>query len=744
MADITENPLNKFNTYSYHHFLIVSGSTASAQRLNDPQKFFEVISNNGDDQSVVLINPLTSNHTTIQEAEWNVVITPNINERTGANGQTIGEYTIVEPLGVEFMSDLNDALLKIKSKMDLAVFTLKTTFMGDAGVGTDQSGYAFINTVQPLHHVWTDLGLTFDESGGTYKVKFVSITDGAGVIKESRRVDMSVNLGGSDDATGVTIEDALKNVEKTFNDTNKKRHESYIQAYNQGGSTAPKQAMSQIVINVPTSLKKPEYIVTSKTSKAAGAGNQAPIVSMPSGTSTSDFIMEVLKYSEPLTKYCQQNDVQYRVRSSSEIKESGNEVKEIITFHIIEVNTKGGDRAEPGLVYDYIYTGKNLDVLSFNMHIAQGIAFFSHMSINVGVSKDEPDEKPAGELAASKSNTDVFGASGDYTAVLPSPNPVTGAIVHSTDPSSRMSYDQLIRAYTISSNMTTEVTIRGNPLILNSLAVTTDDLSLATKGEGSETGQYLSGWLQHPRFCKINVKIPTRGDPTKLKPFWYDGPYRIMQVTSKFKAGEFTQVLNLLIEGARDFNTVPEDTKGGRATSGTKQPGKELVIQAEVGTEQENIRAFLQLIRSAEGTIADNGYTTLFGYDQFEGFDDHPRTLVVKSGYRSTAAGAYQIIEPTWNDLVKAYKFSDFTPTTQDKAAIMLIKQAGALEMVKKGDIQGAILKTNRTWASFPGSPYGQPVITMEAAINRFNYFIDKERMGLSSLASTNADLFGA
>lgn len=754
MADTTENPLNAFNTYSYHHFLIVSSSTEAAARLNDPQKFFDIISSNGDDQSIVLINPLTSNHYVIQEAEWTTIVVPNINERMGTHGQTTGEYTIVEPLGVEFMSDLNDALNKLKSKVECAVFTIKTTFMGDTGVGIGNSKYAFINTVQPLQHLWVDLGISFDESGGTYKVRFVSLYDGGGVLKESRKVDMSVNLGGSDDATGVTVEDALKNVEAAFNDSNKKKHEAYLQAHSQGGSSAPKQGMAQIVINVPESLKKPEYTVTSKTSKAAGAGNQSPILSMPSGTSISDYILEVLKLSEGLTKYCQEKNIQFRVRSSTNVQETGPEVKEIITFHIIEVNTDGGDREDPKLVYDYIYTGKNIDVLSFDMHIARGIAFFSHMMLSAGVNKDQPDEKQSGEYPASKSNTDVVGSTEDYTSVLPPTSPTPGTVSHSSDPSPRMSYDQLLRSYTMSSNMISEINIRGNPLILSNLAVTDSDMQAAADGSTDEQGEYMSGWLQHPRFCKINVKVPTRGDSSKLKQFWYDGPYRITHVINKFKSGEFLQTLRLLIEGERKYNTVPEDLKGGKSKNPTtpgggnkpnkpSEPSKDLGIEAEVGTEQENVRAFLQLIRSAEGTAGEDGYNTLFGYEKFEGYDDHPRTLVVKSGYRSTAAGAYQIIEPTWNGLAKQYGFTDFSPETQDKAAIILIKQAGAYDMVKRGDIQGAISKTNKVWASLPGSPYGQPVITMDSALNRYNHYLDKERSGGSTLASTNESLFG-
>jgi muramidase (phage lysozyme) len=123
----------------------------------------------------------------------------------------------------------------------------------------------------------------------------------------------------------------------------------------------------------------------------------------------------------------------------------------------------------------------------------------------------------------------------------------------------------------------------------------------------------------------------------------------------------------------------------------------------------ERVRAFLALIRKTEGA----GYNTLFGGGTFEGYADHPRQRITrKLGGRdltSTAAGAYQFLARTWDECKPACGLPDFSPTSQDIAAIFLIDRREALEDVLEGDWKSAIAKTNREWASLPGSPYGQP-----------------------------------
>lgn len=134
-----------------------------------------------------------------------------------------------------------------------------------------------------------------------------------------------------------------------------------------------------------------------------------------------------------------------------------------------------------------------------------------------------------------------------------------------------------------------------------------------------------------------------------------------------------------------------------------------------------NVQALLRVIRRGEGTADPDGYRRMFGGKLFTSYADHPRTAqtyTLRNGgtLTSTAAGAYQFLARTWDETARAMGLKDFTPTSQDWGAVGRIAARGALEDVKAGRFDTAIEKIAREWASMPGSPYGQPVISLATA----------------------------
>lgn len=130
---------------------------------------------------------------------------------------------------------------------------------------------------------------------------------------------------------------------------------------------------------------------------------------------------------------------------------------------------------------------------------------------------------------------------------------------------------------------------------------------------------------------------------------------------------------------------------------------------------EPNAAAFLAMIRRCEvGTVGPEGYTIQVGGGRFASFADHPRQVIAARGLpRSTAAGAYQFLEGTWDDARRALDLPDFSPASQDAAAVWLIRRRGALADIRAGRFEAAIAKLGREWASLPGSPYGQPTRTL-------------------------------
>jgi muramidase (phage lysozyme) len=145
-----------------------------------------------------------------------------------------------------------------------------------------------------------------------------------------------------------------------------------------------------------------------------------------------------------------------------------------------------------------------------------------------------------------------------------------------------------------------------------------------------------------------------------------------------------------------------------------------LLERLRASLSKKNVTAFMLVIRKGEGTFGAEGYRTLVGGGLFDSFDDHPRQVVTINSrgrqIKSSAAGAYQILERTWNSL-KPLGLPDFSPASQDLACVALINRRDALDDVIAGRFEAAIRKCNKEWASLPGSPYGQPTTTMERAL---------------------------
>lgn len=130
-----------------------------------------------------------------------------------------------------------------------------------------------------------------------------------------------------------------------------------------------------------------------------------------------------------------------------------------------------------------------------------------------------------------------------------------------------------------------------------------------------------------------------------------------------------------------------------------------------------NVQKVLRVIGQAEGTVGDkiaDPYRIAFGGGTFDSLDAHPNTMASFTQTdgkpnKTSAAGAYQFLKSTWDDVSGKLGLKDFSPRSQDIAALELINRAGALQDVLKGDTSAAFGKLGGTWASLPSSPYAQP-----------------------------------
>lgn len=154
-----------------------------------------------------------------------------------------------------------------------------------------------------------------------------------------------------------------------------------------------------------------------------------------------------------------------------------------------------------------------------------------------------------------------------------------------------------------------------------------------------------------------------------------------------------------------------------------------MTTSTSADAQNPNVRAFLDMIAVSEGTSGPEGYRFMFGYPRnpdrlITSYADHPRQYFSFTAggrtQKTSAAGRYQFLASTWDDLRAKLRLPDFSPASQDMAAIELVRQRGALNDVRAGRIAAAIAKCAKTWASLPGAGYGQPEQKMATLLTAY------------------------
>lgn len=132
------------------------------------------------------------------------------------------------------------------------------------------------------------------------------------------------------------------------------------------------------------------------------------------------------------------------------------------------------------------------------------------------------------------------------------------------------------------------------------------------------------------------------------------------------------------------------------------QPVNSRLAAAQQLLGDSRVQALLATIRDGE---SGNRYNLITGGSTFSDYSDHPN--VYNPATNSTAAGAYQFTHGTWTDEVARLNLPDFSPASQDLAAVDLLQRLGAINDLQSGDLDSAIFAAARRWDSLPLSSQG-------------------------------------
>lgn len=196
----------------------------------------------------------------------------------------------------------------------------------------------------------------------------------------------------------------------------------------------------------------------------------------------------------------------------------------------------------------------------------------------------------------------------------------------------------------------------------------------------------------------------------------------------------------------RWFKEYPKDASGQYPAQGKFYPEYvNIRIYRKVFDHlpTQRIRAFLRCIREFECQAEkDDGkrYQMLnaplpSGDRRFTSYKTHPWDGQGKPLKGSTAAGAYQILSGTWQEVFDKGliepKGDRFSPTVQDRIAVMKLEDRGVLHLIRTGRIKEALefkgpngsLALPSEWTSLPGGKENAHRLTGEKKPMDMAYF---------------------
>ncbi len=601
------NALDAYRSYSYHHILIAADSTSTAEALSEENKisrfhhpdvkFCPQTYKGG--KYVVLINGITDNQFVVQSAKWSTVPIPTVGSATASRVTSVqtmavdGEIEILEPQGVNFFNVLVNVTRLLEVDPSLITFVLKTVFVGHRHDGQS----TMITNIKPLLFMMVDISAMIDVSGSTYNMSIVGIANGAAKMPHVNAIVSGLTLK-AEKTLGETFVRLEKEIESNYNVMWDK-----LVAGGCGVKIKPDEFTKVKYLFDLDDHYKPLDAGKMKDKKYRDNTKEGGhVTNLGESASIENIISTIMMSSEAVVKEAKgdlPND-RFMFKISSSVDTNAQTKEFIVTFHIhrfkaVVVPTEDFLTFTPppgtGITFDYIFTGKNIDIKDMDIKMEYGLMFFqvlaaegtSPTSIRHVIEHYNPDT-----FIKASGSPQVFSDDGSRTPALC--QSVSGkekirrplflgtSLKHpmfrdTTNLGASANYSAMLNRHAALENLGVKVTIRGNPQLLSDTTQLPKDLytniakvpPLIVPPEGDATLvedlRYLFPEIHKtPAYVKINIYAPHSwsgsGEGGDAHPasyqleygenLWYDGWYYVVQIDNIFEGGEFSQEMELL------------------------------------------------------------------------------------------------------------------------------------------------------------------------------------------------------
>lgn len=569
----SKNRLDDYREYTYHTIFFMASDSIAAAYIDTYLKTQPditglpgkrtVIPTPGGGYFVPITNSLNMTDIYVTYFDLDSVIETT----TGSNAiSTVGTSALlkmVEPRGCYLL----DILSQLSNQIGVTITTSAHFVMKILLVGyTDTNNVEYITDIPTITMLMSNIDLVFDETGTQYTWQLIPTT---GLREDStsyaNNIANGLHINTSINGKAGTLIEVMSKLQSKLNSISAQYYSCMTTALQKQGCTA-QYAEINYTINVDPFYAKFLIKQSNLNNKELGVCDEGPIINAGNDTSVAEIIGTVI-HCCPEILALKSNFPAILIKH--DIVKSGTHPTYNITYSIVNSHTPGSVKipnpptpvhqttptsstgatnmstTAPNFVFDYDYTGKNVDVLKYQMALDNTLAFFSLVPTNTTSNVSTNGNGPTTVVGVKTNPQFVCPSSNTVFPLFPGSMSPMQQHTHFPDPANAMAYNMRMSQFISMSQYASSLTIRGNPDLLNT--------SNETFGiqETSNTGKLMT--------VQVNVKIPDyklnnlgndvaaeKSSRPYAKRFWYQGLYIATNVKSIFTNGEFTQELLLL------------------------------------------------------------------------------------------------------------------------------------------------------------------------------------------------------
>lgn len=563
---------------------------------------------------IVLIDGARDAAYTIEQARWTSATAAAAVPGDATTSLAVeGSISISEPRGVAFLDQVIKCSVALGVDSSQVVYALKTFFVGFTYDPTMGDVPEHITDIPPVNFITYDVTGNFSVEGGKYEMMFVAVANGASRLPQYSKAVNSMNITAGDTLAS-TMTRLQDNIRASYT-----RYFSCVRKQLENTGTLLAQDLLNSLCEVNYVIEvSPEYMsdvykVTDQPAQyknTAGCNDQAKFT-FPPNTSIETAIATIMQACPRVKEEMSKGDAdgikyEYKIHTCVNSKPITNgptgekKFEYSVVYRVVRTMTPKAIVDSPFEVlaqdedklvqdsrfrkikqniieFDYIYTGKNIDILDFDIQVNMGLAYLQTATL-VNTFKDQ-NEILANKFSAPDQLSATTSARGKFSPVGAVQTPVffgkhitNTRLLNAQDPNASIQ-----GAYTLSKHASLEVsdaTVRivGNDRLL---ATTNQRTSAQSMIDGDKYDEKLVGqgateadfkhWNYVPAYAKINIKMPRDNDDFALfsgqttddgtsalsnadyaRDFWFDGYYYVVGVDHVFDRGEFTQTLSMV------------------------------------------------------------------------------------------------------------------------------------------------------------------------------------------------------